>query len=344
MLHKPHLFQLLLLGLTGLACVASAMLTGWQRETALKRKRLDIPNARSSHTTPTPTSGGISIVVVFLSAVLCLVLLDSLHEETALALIGGGLLIGGVGYYDDRHDAPATLRILVHFTAATWALVWLGGIPPITFGAHALDLGWLGHVIGLLALVWLINLYNFMDGIDGLSGSEAAFVGWVGGLLLMDGSADGLAWAARMLAAASLGFVRWNWPPARIFMGDVGSGFIGFTLGVLAIDGAQQNATSFWSWLILLGVFAVDATVTLLQRARRGARLYEAHRSHAYQHAVDRCGGHRRVTLSIITINILWLTPCAYAAHYRPNSGPLIALVALAPLLGLALYFRAGQP
>jgi Fuc2NAc and GlcNAc transferase len=188
----------------------------------------------------------------------------------------------------------------------------------------------------------MINLYNFMDGIDGLAGVEAICVSVLGGLLLTWAGLGGIAAGALALTGASAGFLVWNWPPAKIFMGDVGSGFLGFVFGVLTIASARERTFLLWPWLILLSVFIVDSTLTLMRRLITGARWYEAHCSHAYQHAARRWNSHSKVTLTVAAINIAWLFPLALGACVWPAVGPLFAAVALIPLLYPALRCGAG--
>jgi FlaA1/EpsC-like NDP-sugar epimerase len=182
-----------------------------------------------------------------------------------------------------------------------------------------------------------------MDGIDGLAGLEALCASGFGGLLLTWSGLGGLAEAALALTGASAGFLIWNWPPAKIFMGDAGSGFLGFVFGVLAISSAQQRPWLLWPWVILLSVFIVDSTLTLMRRLFTGARWYEAHCSHAYQHAARRSGSHSKVTLRIAAVNVGWLFPFALGAYVWPALAAPLAVVALAPLVYLAFRYGAGQ-
>jgi Fuc2NAc and GlcNAc transferase len=212
---------------------------------------------------------------------------------------------------------------------------------------HTLAAGWLADALAALYLVWLLNLYNFMDGIDGIAGMEAITVclgaAALVGLALGIGSAADIG-LPLLLAGAVAGFLVWNFPPARIFMGDAGSGFLGITLGILSLHAGAIAPPLLWSWLILLGVFVADATVTLLRRLLRGERVYEAHRSHAYQQAARHYGRHLPVTLAVAAVNLAWLTPIAAGVAMRriePGAGLLIAY---APLFALAVRFRAGEP
>jgi Fuc2NAc and GlcNAc transferase len=325
------------------AFLASALLTALVRRYLLRRRVLDIPNGRSSHSVPTPRGGGLSIVAVFLLTVLLLMQRGTISTSLGSALIGGGLAVAIAGFLDDHFPLPARLRLLIHFAAGGWALWQFNGMAPLPLGWMVWDLGWVGALVALVGLAWMINLYNFMDGIDGLAGLEAVSASGLGGLLLVWSGFGGLAAGAFALTGASAGFLVWNWPPARIFMGDVGSGFLGFVFGVLVIASVRERPSLLWPWLILLSVFIVDSTVTLMRRLITGARWYEAHCSHAYQHAARRWGSHSKVTLTIAAINAVWLFPLAWAACVWPVAGPVFALIAMAPLVYTALRYDAGH-
>ena len=221
--------------------------------------------------------------------------------------------------------------------------MWLNGVPPLQVRGTLVDLGWLGSGLATLYLVWLINLTNFMDGIDGIAAVECITVSFGGVLLYVLSGPSSLQWLMPlMLASACLGFLVWNWPPAKIFMGDVGSGFLGFMLAALSLQAARLSPRLFWGWVILLGIFVVDATFTLLRRIMRGERFYEAHRTHAYQYAARRFG-HRPVTLAVARS-----MPVAAASRDVAASGAVDGLIgvviAYVPLCAAAIWFRAGQP
>lgn len=321
---------------------SSALITGWARHRAIHNHRLDYPNHRSSHSVPTPTGGGMAIVVTFLLALIYFAVFSNLKTSIFTAFMGGGVLVAVIGYLDDLRDIPVSVRLPGHFLAAIWATVWLGGVPTLDLGFAALNLGWFGYIISVLGLVWLLNLYNFMDGIDGLSASEAVFVAGFGGILLLADGVDAVGWSALALAAAAAGFLFWNWPKAKIFMGDVGSGFLGYVFGIFVITCADQPGVSMWVWLLLLSVFIVDATITLLRRLTRGEKVYEAHRSHAYQHAATLLNSHLRVTLGIIGINVAFVTPLALLAWQFPDWVIPITFVAFFALAITALRLHAG--
>ncbi len=328
-----------------LVLAASSALTGVMCDYAVKRSLIDIPNARSSHDAPTPRGGGLGFVAAFLLAMLGLFYSDRVPDDLFTALSGSGLLIAGIGYWDDHNHVPAQWRILVHLVAAVWAVTWLGGLGPIPFGSLWLPLGWIGDVIAVFSLVWLLNLFNFMDGIDGIAASEAVFAtsSAAGLLLLVDPDQAPAALWLLLLAAAALGFLLWNWPPARIFMGDVGSGFLGMMLGMFALYTSMQAGLNVWVWLILLGLFIVDATWTLLRRMSAGERWHEAHCSHAYQRLARAWQSHKKVTLAAWLVNVLWLLPLALLATLWPQKGALCLAVAYMPLLVLAHRLGAGR-
>lgn len=325
----------------------SFFLTAALRRYALAKSLMDIPNARSSHTVSTPRGGGVAIVFCFLVAIPVLVYMGLIPEiRLAISFVGAGLVVAVVGFMDDHGHIAARWRLLAHFIAAGWGLYWLGGLPSLVIFGFALDLGLVGNVLAVFYLVWLLNLYNFMDGIDGIASIEAISV-CIGAtaLFLLTGGAvnDSATMLPLLLAFSVIGFLLWNFPPAKIFMGDAGSGFLGIILGLLSIHAAHAAPDLFWGWLILLGVFIVDATFTLMRRLLRGDKVYEAHRSHAYQYASRCYGRHRPVTIAVLIVNLCWLFPLAYMAVMGVVDGVSALLIAYIPLVCLAVYFHAGE-
>ncbi|MBW4796407.1 MraY family glycosyltransferase [Pseudomonas tolaasii] len=322
--------------------IVALVLTGGLRRYALSRSLIDIPNARSSHVVPTPRGGGVSIVISFLLALLLSASLGLIAWPLTWALFGAGAGIAVLGFLDDHGHISARWRLLGHFIAAAWALFWISGLPPLTFMGLTVDLGWAGHFLAAVYLVWLLNLYNFMDGIDGIASVEAICVCLGSALLYWLTGHEQIALAPLLLGFAVAGFLYWNFPKARIFMGDAGSGFLGVTLGVLSLQAAWAAPQLLWSWLILLGVFITDATWTLLRRLLRGDKVYEAHRSHAYQFASRQFGKHVPVTLAVLAINICWLLPIALLVGNGTVDGVVGLVVAYLPLIALAMKFKAG--
>lgn len=321
----------------------SWVLTLVLRRYALAKSLMDIPNERSSHSVPTPRGGGVAIVISFLLALPVLVGLDLLSPEVLYGLFGSGLLIAIIGFADDHGHIAARWRLLGHFFAAAWVLFWLRGLSPIELFDITVDLGWFGNVLALVYLVWMLNLYNFMDGIDGLASAEAISV-CLGMCLVywFSGNSD-LSWVPLILAAAVAGFMWWNFPPARIFMGDAGSGFLGMVLGGLALWAAWSRPELIWSWLILLGVFIVDSTWTLIRRLLQGQKIYQAHRSHAYQHASRAFSSHKVVTTSVIVLNLVWLLPNAVIVGCGYINGVSGLMLAYLPLILLSYKFKGGE-
>jgi len=327
------------------AFVLAALATKAVHALALRSGLMDHPSERSSHTLPTPRGGGAAIVAAFFASLLWLLIRGQFDAVRAALLLLGGTAVAGVGLLDDRYTLPAPARLIVHLAAATAAVALIGAV---TFGAGSAPTAagiWAARLFSVIAMVWAINLFNFMDGIDGIAASEAVFVAGAGaGLYWLVGGDPALSTAMLCLAAASAGFLLWNWPPASIFMGDVGSGFLGFVLAALGLMAVQNDAIPMEVWPILGGVFLVDATVTLIRRVAHGHRWHEAHRMHAYQHLALRWRKHLPVTLAVNLINVLWLLPCATYAALTPARAPLSMAVALLPLMALALISGAGKP
>jgi Fuc2NAc and GlcNAc transferase len=325
-----------------LVLLTAFLMTGLIRRGAGRVALLDIPNQRSSHTTPTPRGGGLAIAGAFTLGTIGLVASAPLDQAGfPLLLLLTSLLVAGVGLWDDLRQLSAGRRILVHLLAAL-LLVWglcRGG--PESWALEPLAL--LGGLGLVLVVVWSLNLFNFMDGIDGLAAGEAAFVAGSAALLLSWRGDFPEIQLLLLLATACLGFLVWNWPPARIFMGDVGSGFLGFVLAGLALRTAIFRADlPLACWLILPGVFLADATFTLLRRMARRERWYDAHRSHAYQQAAARSGSHRSVTLAVLAINLFWLLPLSFLCVILPGFDVPLVILAYLPLLALAIKFNAG--
>ncbi|MFW6271971.1 MAG: MraY family glycosyltransferase [Desulfosalsimonas sp.] len=320
------------------------MLTGVFRRYALARSLMDIPNERSSHSAPTPRGGGVAIVACVLVGLIFLRAAGCMPASFFWALAGAGALVALIGWADDQKDIPARIRLTGHFIAAGWALFWLGGLPQLSIAGMQINPGLIINTLALLYLVWLLNLYNFMDGIDGIAGIEAVTVCTGGVVLCLMSDGKDFLWTVPVLTACgAAGFLFWNFPRARIFMGDAGSGFLGIMLGVLSIQAAWVSSELFWGWLILLGAFIVDATITLLRRILRREKFYQAHRSHAYQHAARKYGAHWPVSLAFGAINLFWLLPIAALVTAEILDGALGVIIGYVPAAAAAIMFNAGK-
>ena len=327
------------------AVLASVVLTGVTRAWALRIGLLDAPNSRSSHTVPVPRGGGQAIVATMWLLAVPLMALGCASVRDCASFLLPGTAIAIAGYIDDRRSLRASTRFAVHAVSCGVALLGIGGIPATEIAGVTLPGGLAGALIVGIGMVWCVNLYNFMDGIDGLAGGTAVLTGGaLFGLAAVNGMLGGGPVIALMFAAASLGFLVYNWPPASIFMGDVGSGFLGFAIAWASVWALHAHALSLASILIVVAPFLVDATVTLLTRAVRGERVYEAHRSHLYQRLSRRLVSHQAVTLLYLGLELFVMVPLALWVNGRAAAeGATLALV-YGLLAAVALAYGAGRP
>ena len=324
------LYGLFALGTLGMTWAATGAVLGSLRARAI----LDHPNERSSHATPTPRGAGLAVVGVTLLA-WCLVaaLTDALGHYWPVFL--AALALAAISWRDDLHGLPAWPRLIAQALAVAAGmtalpgdgLIFQGLLPPLLDTAVA-ALGWL----------WFVNLFNFMDGIDGISGVEAVAIG--GGLCLValvGGMGDGAGLYALIVAMAALGFLPWNWHPARIFLGDVGSVTLGYLIGWLLLGAA---AAGFWAAALLLPLYYLaDATLTLFSRLRRREPVWRAHRKHYYQRAIRRGIGQRAVVGAVTALNGLLMG--AALLSLTGGLGALAGLVVGAlSVIGVLWYFR----
>ena len=307
--------------------------------------KMDIPNERSSHLTPTPRGGGIAFVTTSLVGFLLLLLNNSLDAAEILALCCAGAIVAIAGHLDDRQKiSGATIRLGFHALGAIILIAGIGFPSQISIFDRTIDTGIIGSILGVLYLVWLLNLFNFMDGTDGIAASEALFVCVAGAILNFYVLSDiNFSAVAIVLTASTFGFILYNWSPAKIFMGDVGSGYLGIAIGGLSLMAAKQQHDLLWVWIILLAVFVSDATITLIRRLLRKQRPHVAHRSHAYQHLAIRFNSHAKVSFLVLAVNIVWLLPIAFFVADKQLAGTTGVVVAYVPLLVAALALNAGK-
>lgn len=309
---------------------------------------LDTPVARSAHVAPKPLGGGAALAAPYFLCVIWFVASAAI-SESALAYLGC-LFIVVLGFSDDRWQLSSKIRLPVQFIVSV-AAVRAIGVDSVDFGFFSLSEPFTLSLLAVLSLVWLCNLTNFMDGIDGIAASQLLVTSLSCVVLLVgldaaageSGEHDVVLTLSVVLAASAAGFLLWNWSPASLFMGDAGSGFIGFALGLLALESLVTQRMSVWSWVLLLGVFIADTAVTLLVRIIRGERWYEGHSQHAYQILSRRLNSHPRVVGGVILINICWLLPLAWVAGILPHYGVLLATIGLAPLLLGCYRLGAGR-
>jgi len=321
--------------------VSAFALTYWGtefvRRLTVRWNILDVPSARSSHDTPTPRGGGVVFSILLLLAAAGLTAAGAPHRDLWIALLGGGVLVAAVGWLDDYRKLPSFMRLTLYALAAGWAVGWIGGLPAVDLGCATLRLGAAGYVVSWAIILAFTNVYNFMEGIDGLAAGEGATVSFAAGALLISSGEPVLGWVLIGLGAALLGFLRWNWEPARIFMGDVGSNLLGFVFATLALTTGRFSNVSPWVWALLLGVFVVDGFATFGRRLIRRLPPQQAHRSHAYQGAVQKGHSHAQVTGVVIGINAL-LAALAVAAWLFESLA--VGLVGIAYTVLLGIHFR----
>jgi Fuc2NAc and GlcNAc transferase len=292
---------------------------------------VDRPNERSLHDRPVPRGGGLAIVAVTVVVVVVLALFQWLASATATALLLLLVVLGWVGWRDDHADLPIPLRLLLQLLAVAGAL-WLVAPPQVLeVAGWTLDLGTLAWPAAALWMLWMINLFNFMDGMDGLAAAEAVLVSVVAAVWFQMVEMAPLAVVCLALAGAALGFAWFNWAPARIFMGDVGSLAIGGVLGLLAVLGSA-GGIPLESFLILYGLFLFDASITLARRMLRREPWWRAHRSHYYQRLVRSGVDHGSVAMLAIVVNLVLavIATLAFAAVRPTWLWPALAAALLA--------------
>ena len=288
----------------GFAVAAGALVLSYLCVAGFRRwaaeRVLDIPNVRSLHTRPIPRGGGLGIVIVVLIGTWGLFFsrIMSMPFREIVALSLGGGIVALVGWLDDIHNVPSRVRLIVQAVSSViilMAIGYLNAVPVPVIGDIRL------YSIGIpFTLIWIIgltNAYNFMDGIDGIVGGQAVVAGLGWTIIGLIGGQSFVGLMGVLLAASSLGFLFHNWPPARIFMGDVGSEFIGFTLAVLPIIAAHRDPRFMFAGILLVWPFIFDTSFTLVRRLINKENVFEAHRSHIYQRLVITGYSHRFVTL-----------------------------------------------
>lgn len=262
-----------------------------------KKSLVAVVNERSSHTVPTPHGGGIALAITWFIGLFYLYFVGQIEQNLFYALLFG-TVISIVSFFDDIYELSPKLRLIVQAIVAIGGLYFLGGFQILTFGIFDISNPIFTNIFAFFMIIWFINLYNFLDGINGYAGSQAVFLA-VAGFVLFGGS------HFLVLAMAVLGFLYWNWNKAKIFMGDVGSTLLGYNIAIFTIYYANQEATNFWIWIILFGVYWFDATLTLIRRKLNKEKLSQAHKKHAYQRLTQSGWSHFKVTNWSIIINVI---------------------------------------
>ncbi len=306
----------------------SALATASVLQALEKRGIVDQPNERSSHEAPTPRGGGLAVIGVLVPS---WIVLDWLAPASLAGLwwiLAGALVLAAVSWLDDLKGLSPWPRLAGQAAAVAAAVATLTGIGPVFQGLlpPVLD-----SVLAGLLWLWIVNLFNFMDGVDGITGAETACIGLgLFALTMAGGLPDGIGGLALTAAAAAIGFLAWNWPPARIFLGDVGSIPLGYLMGWLLLRTAAEG---YWAVALILPLYYLaDATVTLAGRLLRGQSLWRGHREHFYQRGARAGLGHEGVVLAVIAGNIA-LVLLAFAAVLGWTWPALAAAVIVVALL-----------
>lgn len=302
---------------------------------------LDVPNERSLHVRPTPRTGGMAIDLATLIGWGVIAATSDLPSKL-LWIPAGGAVIAYVSFLDDRGGVGARYRFLVHLLGGLVVLAAGLGLDVVRLPGVALAVGGiLGAVLTVLFTVWMTNLYNFMDGMDGFAGGmSVSGFGFLGAAMLARGDLAGGA-AALVVAAGALGFLLWNFPPAKIFLGDVGSAPLGFVAAAMMLRAEHTGAMPLWASVIVFSPFITDATVTLFRRLLNGEKIWQAHRSHFYQRLVQLGWGHRRTVL----VEYGLMAASGLSATLALDAGPFAqaALIGVWVLIYAAAMLHVGR-
>jgi len=307
----------------------------------------DVPNERSSHREPVARGGGFGIFLNFTFGLVVLKLMGVVSFNYLLGLLVGGTLTFLVGLGDDRWSLPARARLVVHFVAALWTMIFitqgLGGNYKIDIGIAELSGVFLCGAFSILFISWMINLYNFIDGIDGQAGAIGFVVAaLLGGLAYWQGYSNYELYF--IYASAIFGFLIVNWYPAKVFMGDCGSGFLGFIFAVMALLGEFRGGLPLLATVMLLSPIIVDATYTLIVRVLLGHRPYEPHREFLFQRFIQKGWPPPRLVLSGVLAILVWNLPLTVASLLWPQHSALFLVATYAPYTLLAWQKKAGYP
>jgi UDP-GlcNAc:undecaprenyl-phosphate/decaprenyl-phosphate GlcNAc-1-phosphate transferase len=318
----------------------SYMSVSYIRRLALRHQFLDHPNERSSHTIPMPRGGGLAIVFLVLATSLWAANQIGLHRSVLYIVLGA--ILAMVGWRDDLFSLSPKYRFLVQALIATTCILGLGYFRVVRIPLIGeLDLGAVGIVITFLWIIGMINAYNFMDGIDGMAGGVAAIAGLGWMILSANVQNPFVFWVALAIAATSLGFLAHNWPPAKIFMGDVASTFLGYSFAVLPLLSADQSGDALTVGTILMWIVIMDTFMTFLRRLLRGENVFSGHRSFLFHQLV--VGGYRHGTISALYIFLTFVGGLlTYEWSHGDGVAPFLIFLGL-PLIWILLSFHAAR-
>ncbi len=300
----------------------------------LKQKGLiDFPEDRRLHRIETPRGGGVLMALAMLIGLVWIAIISSVSQPLIVVMVIIGL-VTALGWLEDLKPRSIVLRLIAQFAIASLVIVLMGPLESIhLWRSQMLNLPVFFVATALIGLVWVMNLHNFMDGSDGMAASQGLFCGLAyATLFALNSEPFGLA-LALLLSGSCLGFLFWNWPPARLFMGDSGSLLIGVVVGLLAYHGLQTQSASLTMCLIISSVFVVDTTATLVSRVVSGQRWYNAHATHAFQQLVAGGLSHGQVLVVYWALNLGVVAPALFVAMRDSAREPVVGLVVFALLI-----------
>ena len=321
-----------------LAALVTLVLVWPLRRFLVAHDLIDVPDPRRSHLSPTPRGGGLAMAAGLCVAVVVLIV----QFDQPWLVLAPMVALTGLGWLDDRYDLNAGWRLIAQLTIALLLVMWVGAPAVIHLGPVIIESRILWSIVAVVAVIWVINLHNFMDGSDGLAAGQGIWSGLAFGLAFALNQAWFEAWVAFSLAGACLGFLFWNRPPARIFMGDAGSLLLGGCVAGLALLGAKSGFVSVWISLIICSVFVVDATATLLRRLLAGEQWYTPHRSHAYQRLIISGWTHGQVLALYGLVNVLIVLPFFLIGLTCPEHDFWLALMATGFLVTGWYYLQSS--
>ncbi len=277
----------------------SFFLTFFIRKLAITKSILDFPSERSSHKNPTPKGGGLAVAVVWFTGLLYFYLTNNIDDKLFFSFLPGILLVV-IGIIDDIIAIRPLYRLIFQLIVSSIAISIIGGLQKMDFGFYVVGNKLILTIIAILGTMWFINLFNFLDGIDGYIGMEVVFISSSVIILFNDRIAP-------LLLVSTLGFLIWNWQPAKIFIGDVGSTLLGFNTAIFSIYYQNTSKSSLLIWLMLSSVFWFDATLTLYRRYKNKEPLSVPHRKHAYQRIVQAGFSHQKTVMLGFVLNLIIL-------------------------------------
>jgi len=311
------------------------------RQLAIHYKIIATKNFRTLHRYDIPKGGGLIFSLASIITISYLWARGIITGNTALPISIGGTIATLFGFLDDIIHLPAITKFIIQIILSAFTLIWFLWMPLLSMTDQvSFNFYLLISPIILLALVWMINLYNFMDGIDGMAASGTVFICVVIGallLLIQNDFATGLIVA--ILGISCLSFLLHNWPPAKVFMGDAGSLFLGYIFGVLIIKTIIDGNISIWTWLIVFGYFVSDTTTTLIVRIFRVKKWYGAHRSHAYQNLARIWDNHLKVVSLVMLYHLVWLLPLAIGSVLFRQYQEAACILAIIPVIFWTLRY-----